>query len=136
DKLLFGEIYDGDPEVLGRYTWPSDWPANNDPVLDSVLDFHFCFNAREYLRHSGKRFGSPAGLEKALSIRTAEDSSGRTYYTPHPGADGLNSQQKIITFIENHDGLNRFRVSGVTEHRNRLTQGLLMTLPGIPCLYY
>ena len=42
----------------------------------------------------------------------------------------------MITFIENHDGLNRFRVSGVTERRNRLAQGLVMTLPGIPCLYY
>jgi glycosidase len=42
----------------------------------------------------------------------------------------------MITFIENHDGLNRFRVKGVTELRNRLAQGLVMTLPGIPCIYY
>ncbi len=136
DKLLFGEISDGDPKVLGRYTWPSDWPPNNDPVLDSVLDFNFCFNAREYLRQAGKHFGSPAGLEKALITRTADDDAGRPYFNPTPGADGMNSQQKMITFIENHDGLNRFRVSGVTERRNRLAQGLLMTLPGIPCLYY
>jgi glycosidase len=32
--------------------------------------------------------------------------------------------------------LNRFRVAGVTEARNRLAQGLVMTMPGIPCLYY
>jgi glycosidase len=42
----------------------------------------------------------------------------------------------MITFIENHDGLNRFRVAGISELRNRLAQGLVMTLPGIPCLYY
>ena len=42
----------------------------------------------------------------------------------------------MITFIENHDGLNRFRVAGVTGERNRLAQALVMTLPGIPCLYY
>lgn len=137
DKLLFGEIYDGNPAVLGRYTWRSDWPASKEPALDSVLDFQFCFSAREYLRHPGARFGTAHALEKALATRHADDpSAGRPFYNPNPGADGLNAQQKIITFIENHDGLNRFRVSGVTERRNRLAQGLVMTLPGIPCLYY
>lgn len=136
EKLLFGEIYDGNPQRLGQYTWRSDWPASTAPALDSVLDFNFCFNAREYLRHPGGTFGSPAGLEKSLGIRSENDPAGRPFYNPTAGPDGLNSRQKIITFIENHDGLNRFRVAGVTEERNRLAQGLLMTLPGIPCLYY
>ena len=136
DKLLFGEIYDGNPEILGRYTWRSDWPASKEPGLDGVLDFQFCFSAREYLRHPDGRYGSPAALEKALLTRTANDSKGRPFYNPNPGPDGLNAQQKIITFIENHDGLNRFRVAGVSERRNRLAQGLVLTLPGIPCIYY
>ena len=136
DKILFGEIYDGNPAVLGRYTWRSDWPKSTAPDLDSVLDFNGCFSAREYLRQSGKQFGSPAALEKSLTARTSSDTNHRPFYNPNPGADGLNAQQKIITFIENHDGLNRFRVAGITERRNRLAQGLLMTLPGIPCLYY
>lgn len=137
EKLLFGEIYDGNPAVLGRYTWRSDWPARVDPALDSVLDFNFCFTAREYLRHPGGKFGSALALEKSLATRDAEDpSKQRPFYNPNPGPDGLNSRQKMITFIENHDGLNRFRVAGVTERRNRLAQGLVMTLPGIPCLYY
>ncbi len=137
DKLLFGEIYDGDPAVLGRYTWRTDSLKSEAPVLDSVLDFNFCFSAREYLRQPGSHFGSPAAMEKALVTRTATDpKTGRPFFNPTPGADGLNSQQKMITFIENHDGLNRFRVAGVTARRNRLAQGLLMTLPGIPCLYY
>lgn len=137
DKLLFGEIYDGNPSTLGRYTWRSDWPANHEPGLDGVLDFNTCFSARTYLRQTGKHFGSAADLEKSLATRTAVDpSKDRPFYNPNPGPDGLNSQQKIITFIENHDGLNRFRVDGITERRNRLAQGLVMTLPGIPCLYY
>ncbi len=136
DKLLFGEIYDGNPATLGRYTWRSDWPKSTAPDLDSVLDFNFCFSAREYLRQTGTQFGSPAALEKSLASRTASDAQDRPFYNPNLGADGLNAQQKIITFIENHDGLNRFRVAGITESRNRLAQGLLMTLPGIPCLYY
>lgn len=136
DKLLFGEIYDGNPEVLGRYTWRSDWPASKEPGLDGVLDFQFCFSAREYLRHPDGQYGSPAALEKALLTRTSNDSKGRPVYNPNPGPDGLNAQQKIITFIENHDGLNRFRVAGVSERRNRLAQGLVLTLSGIPCIYY
>ena len=136
EKLLFGEIYDGDPAVLGRYTWRSDWPQSKEPGLDGVLDFNFCFNAREYLRKPGAHYGSPAALEKALATRNADNSNNRPFYNPNPGPDGLNSRQKMITFIENHDGLNRFRVAGVTERRNRLAQGLVMTLPGIPCLYY
>ncbi len=136
DKLIFGEIYDVAPAVLGRYTWRGDWPRRTDPELDAVLDFNLCFSAREYLRHTGDTFGSPAALEIALATRTATGSNGRPFYNPNPGADGLNAQQKMISFIENHDGLNRFRVAGVSAVRNRLAQGLLMTLPGIPCLYY
>lgn len=136
DKILFGEIYDGNPQRLGQYTWRSDWPTSDAPALDSVLDFNFCFNAREYLRHPGTAFGSPGGLERSLTVRAENDPSGRPFYNPAKGPDGLNSQQKIITFIENHDGLNRFRVAGVSEERNRLAQALLLTLPGIPCLYY
>jgi alpha-amylase len=137
DKLIFGEVYDGDPSVLGRYTWRSDWPASKEPGLDAVLDFTTCFSARTYLRQRGSHFGSAADLEKSISTRTAIDpSNDRPFYNPNPGPDGLNSQRKIITFIENHDGLNRFRVDGITARRNRLAQGLVMTLPGIPCLYY
>lgn len=137
DKLIFGEIYDGNPAVLGRYTWRSDWPASNEPLLDGVLDFDTCFTARTYLRQAGKHYGSAAALEKSLTTRTAiNPADGRPFYNPNPGPDGLNSRQKMITFIENHDGINRFRVDGITERRNRLAQGLVMTLPGIPCLYY
>jgi glycosidase len=136
DKLIFGEVYDGCPEMLGRHTWRADWPQRTEPSLDSVLDFNFCFAAREYLRHPGDGYGSPWALEKAIANRTADGPDGRPYYNPNPGPDGLNARAKMITFIENHDGLNRFRVKGVTDIRNRLAQGLVMTLPGIPCLYY
>jgi len=136
DKLIFGEVYDGNPAVLGRYTWRADWQKNPSPSIDSVLDFDFCFSAREYLRHPEHHHGSPAALSRAILTRFANAPDGRPYYNPNPGPGGFNSRDKMITFIENHDGLNRFRVKGVTEVRNRLAQGLVMTLPGIPCLYY
>lgn len=136
EKILFGEVYDGNPAKLGQYTWRTDWKHDPAPGLDSVLDFNFCFNAREYLRHPGDGFGSPSSLEKSLQTRGGKGRTGRLNYNPAPGPDGLNSRQKLVTFIENHDGLNRFRVAGVTAERNRLAQALVMALPGIPCLYY
>jgi len=135
DKLLFGEVYDGDPKKLGGYTWRSDAPARKEPCLDSVLDFQTCFAARDYLRREGGEHGSAGNLERAMkALRGGE--GGRPFYNPNPGPDEKNAREKSITFIENHDGLNRFRVAGVTSERNDLAQALVMTLPGIPCIYY
>lgn len=136
EKILFGEIYDHDPVRLGQATWRTDWQKNPRPALDSVLDFDLCFTLRDYLRRPGGEFGTAAALEKTMVARTGLGPQNRPIYNPTPGPDGLNASQKIISFIENHDGLNRFRVDGVTAERNRLAQSLLLTLPGIPCLYY
>lgn len=135
DKLIFGEVYDGNPEILGRYTWRSDWPARTDPCLDGVLDFQLCYAARDYLGHAGEAHGHAGGIEKAMATLFG-DGRARPVFNPNPGLDGKNSRQKSITFIENHDALNRFRVAGITEERSELAQALVLTLPGIPCLYY
>lgn len=137
ERIIFGEVYDGDPAKLGQYTWRSDAATNPKPCIDSILAFQLCFAMREYLRQPGNEFGSPRPIEEAMRAfadGTFED--GRPFYNRHPGPDGLNSVQKSITFIENHDGLNRFRVDRVTERRHQLAQAMVMTLPGIPCIYY
>lgn len=137
EKILFGEIYDGNPATLGRYTWNSGATTGKESVcLDGVLDFNTCFSAREYLRQPGAKYGSSGALEKALAARYADGPDGKPFFNPNKGADGLNARDKIITFIENHDGLNRFRAEGISARRNLLAQGLVLTLPGIPCLYY
>ncbi|WP_424316893.1 alpha-amylase family glycosyl hydrolase [Haloferula sp.] len=137
DKILFGEVYDGSPEKLGQYTWRADAPENDEPSIDSLLAFQLCFAMREYLRKPGDEFGDPKGIEGAMkAFAEGRYPDGRYFYNRTPGPDGLNSLQKSITFIENHDGLNRFRVSGITENRHQLAQAMVMTLPGIPCLYY
>lgn len=136
DKLFFGEVYDDKPDVLGGFTWRSDWEKCKEPSIDSVLDFSFCFAAREYLRADGGNYGSSRTLEAVIRSKTEKAANGRPLYNPNPGPDGLNAVQKSITFIENHDGLNRFRVAGVTGRRNQLAQALVMTSAGIPCLYY
>jgi glycosidase len=129
-------VYDDKPEVLGGFTWRTDWEKRKEPSLDSVLDFSFCFAAREYLRAEGGNYGSSRKLESVLRSKTEKAANGRPLYNPNPGPDHLNAIQKSITFIENHDGLNRFRVAGISERRNELAQGLVMTTAGIPCLYY
>lgn len=131
DKLIFGEVYDGDPAVAGRYTWRSDAPAKNGPCLDSVLDFSLCFAMRDYLRREGSAHGDGRKIEKAM--KNLQEGN---FYNPNPGPDGKNSRQKSVSFIENHDGLNRFRVRGVSEECHELAQALLLAMPGIPCLYY
>ena len=136
DKLIFGEVYDSDPEILGRYTWRSDWPARTDPGLDGVLNFQLCDAARDYLRQAGEAHGHAAGIEKAMKTLSGGSDAGRPLFNPNPGLDGKNSREKSITFIENHDALNRFRVAGITAERSDLAQALVMSLPGIPCLYY
>lgn len=137
DKILFGEVYDGNPARLGQYTWRSDAPANPAPCLDSVLSFQLCFAMRDYLRRPGDEFGTAHQIEGAmLSFTEGRFEDGRPFFNPNPGPDGLNSIQKSITFIENHDGLNRFRAEPVSARRHDLAQALVMTLPGIPCLYY
>jgi alpha-amylase len=137
DKLLFGEVYDDDPETLGDYTWRSDWPARKDPCLDSLLNFDFCAAARSYLRHEGEAHGKAREIEQAMKdLQEGKRGDGRPFYNPAPGLDGTNALRKSVTFIENHDGLNRFRVAGVTEKRSNLAQALVMSLPGIPCIYY
>ncbi|NNM30245.1 MAG: hypothetical protein HKO57_12050 [Akkermansiaceae bacterium] len=137
EVILFGEAYDGNPEVLGRYTYRSDWARDKRPCLDGLLNFQFCWSARGYLRHAGRDFGNAAGLERSMrDLHGGPEGGARPYYNPEPGADGLNARQKSITFIENHDGLNRFRVRGVSERRNILANAMVLTTEGIPCLYY
>lgn len=137
EKILFGEVYDGDPAKLGQYTWRSDAADDAAPCLDSVLAFQLCFAMRDYLRRPGGEFGTAHQAEAALkTLFEGRFDDGRYYFNRTSGPDGLNSLEKSITFIENHDGINRFRVRGVTERRHQLAQALVMTLPGIPCLYY
>ncbi|MEO7319228.1 MAG: alpha-amylase family glycosyl hydrolase [Chthoniobacteraceae bacterium] len=133
--LLFGEVYDGNATKLGAYTYRADYPQRRDPCLDSLLNFTFCFAAREFLRSTPGQSGDPHPLERAIKALTAKQ-DGRENYNATPGADGLSAREKIVNFVENHDGLNRFRVAGIGERQNLLAQALTLTVQGIPCLYY
>ncbi len=130
--LLFGEIYSGNPQTVGRYTFRADFPQNKAPCLDSVLNFQCCDATREWLRHKDGGFRPAVALEKML--RDIEPDSAA--FNPTPGLDGLPARRKLVNFVENHDGLNRFRAAGISAAQNTLADALLLTLEGIPCLYY
>lgn len=136
--ILFGEVYDGAPSTLGKYTYRTEWPRDTRPSIDSLLNFQFCYAVRRYLRTGDDSVGTAHGIETALRALAPVPPPGgeRPYYNPNPGLDGLNSAEKIINFFENHDDINRFRVSGVSVRRNLLANALTLTMPGIPCLYY
>ncbi len=133
--LLFGEVYDGNAAKLGAYTYRTDYPRHRQPCLDSLLNFTFCFAAREYLRSTAAQSGDPHPLERAFKALFGKQGD-RPHFNETPGLDGLDARQKIVNFVENHDGLNRFRVAGIGERQNLLAQALMLTAPGIPCLYY
>jgi glycosidase len=138
ELILFGEVYDGNPAALGKYTYRSDWPADRGPAVDSLLNFQFCYAVRRYLRTGDESFGTAHGIESAIRALAPNPPPGRDrpYYNQTPGPDGLNASQKIVNFVENHDGINRFRVRGVSEARHFLANALTLAMPGIPCLYY
>ena len=136
--ILFGEVYDGDPKNIGKYTYRKDWPINKDPSLDSLLNFQFCYAIRSYLRTDDNSFGTAHEIERTINSLSSfpPENRERPYYNPTPGLDGIQANRKMISFFENHDGINRFRVSGVSVFRNILANALTLTLPGIPCIYY
>ena len=135
--LLFGEVYDGNPTVVGKYTYRKDWPGNPGPALDSLLNFPLCFAVREYLRPVIGPFGKAGALEQMWrDVGGAATDPKRPKFNQKRGTDGLNARQKMVNFIENHDGLNRFRVPPINEKQNILANALAILSEGIPCLYY
>ncbi len=128
--LICGEVQDGAQIILGRYTTRQQWPARKDPSLDSVLNFPLCGGVRSFLRHSLGRWGPVRELEDAVQIAVGAS------FNPTPGVDGLNARQKMVNFFEHHKGPNRFRVPGITARSNLLANAMILTMEGIPCLYY
>ncbi len=130
--LLFGEIYSGNPQTVGRYTFREDFAQNPAPCLDAVLNFQCCDALRDWLRHRDGGFRPAKALERM--VRDLAPESG--FFNPTPGLDGLTARRKMVNFVENHDGLNRFRVAGIAVRQNTLASAIVLMLEGIPCLYY
>ena len=114
DFFMFGEVLDTSESLCGSYTGTK---SGGPFELDSVLDYPLYFIVSTV-------FASASGATSRIETHYANVA---TYYD-------TNAQQRLVTFLDNHDQP-RFLNSGTT---NRLAVALafLYTARGVPCLYY
>ena len=105
-----------EPLVLGEATGLPDWLARYAGRLDAIFDFDLAYYVREALGR---------GRMDAARFAAWLDEHDRAY----PGL-------ALATLLDNHD-MNRFLwVAGGNAARLKLAATLLMTLPGMPVIYY
>ena len=105
-----------DALVLGEATGHFDWLARYAGRLDAIFDFDFAHMARDTFAR--RRMG----LVDFAAWMDAHD-------TALPGL-------ALATLLDNHD-MNRFLwMAGGDKRRLKLAATLLMTLPGMPVIYY
>jgi cyclomaltodextrinase / maltogenic alpha-amylase / neopullulanase len=105
-----------DPLVLGEATGVPEWLARYAGRIDAIFDFDLAYYVREALGR---------GRMDAAKFAAWLDEHDRAY----PGL-------ALATLLDNHD-MNRFLwVAGGNADRLKLAATLLMTLPGMPVIYY
>ncbi len=115
DFRAVGEVFDPDPAVPSFFQGGATRFDGIDSGIGSVFDFPSYFNMREVFAKGGE-------MDK-LSRTLAQD---RLY--PDPGA--------LVTFLGNHDVARFMSESGATAEKLKLAFTLLLTMRGIPCIYY
>lgn len=131
--LMFGEAFDGDDALIGSYTGPG--------MMDSVFYFSQKFVIDDIVKHGAptrrieelwqSRIPRPQAPEQPLHYGTSPQPGGVT------GADGsgLPPWRLTVNFLDNHD-LPRFLYQYDDPAGLRVALALLLTMDGIPCLYY
>ena len=105
-----------DPLILGEATGVPEWLARYAGRIDSIYDFDLAYYIRESLGR---------GRMDAASFAAWLDEHDHAY----PGI-------ALATLLDNHD-MNRFLwVAKGNADRLKLAATLLMTLPGMPVIYY
>ena len=102
--------------VLGEATGTTEWLPRYEGRLDAIFDFDLSYYVRQALAR---------GRMDAAAFATWLDDHDRAY----PGL-------ALATLLDNHD-MNRFLwMAGGSVDRLKLAATLLMTLPGMPVIYY
>lgn len=123
--LLFGEIFDGDDQRIGKYT--------KDGRLDSAFYFSHKFQVFDDVFKRGQ---ATSRIEE-LYLRRAQNYG----TTPHPGGvtdaqgAGLAPTQVLVNFLDNHD-VARFLFDQPEVGALRAALFYLLTMDGLPCIYY
>ena len=116
--FMFGEVFDGSEYNCGKYTGTQ---AGGAFALDSVLDYPLYFATNGVFAWASNGAQDIANHYAALASN----------YDPA-------AQQRLVTFLDNHDNP-RFLSSGLANGATaRLRTGLVfqLTSPGVPCIYY
>jgi glycosidase len=126
DFLMFGEAFDGNDELLGRYT--------QENMLDSVFYFSQHYTVFQRVFENAHDPSTQAGTQDIADLWAQR----RVHYRnePQPGGIGVAPSKALVNFMDNHD-VERFLYAAQGDKdalRNALV--LLMTEEGIPCLYY
>lgn len=120
DFFIFGEVYDGDPQNLSRYT--------TDGKFDSVLDFGLYFAIRDVIANN-------EGTER-LARLFSNDSLYR---------DSDSDAYQLMNFISNHDAgrlsefIRRANPDAAEDEilaRLKLANTIMFFARGIPVIYY
>ncbi len=123
--LMFGEIFDGNDAVIGRYTAPDK--------LDSTFYFSHKYQVFDDVFGRG---GPTQNIENLYNQRpdhygTSAQPGGIT----DADGNGIAPTEALVNFIDNHD-VARFLFYFPEEDRLRAALFYLLTMDGIPCIYY
>jgi len=124
--LMFGEAFDGNDVLLGRYTQPG--------MLDSVFYFSQHFQVFHDVFQMAHDPTQQKGTDQIAGLWAQRPTNYNT--TPQPGGIGVAPSKALVNFLDNHD-VSRFLFDAQGDKdalKNALT--FLMTEDGIPCLYY
>ena len=110
-----GEVFDGDPAITSFFEGGRKQFDGIDSGLATVFDFPLCFSLREVIIK-----GEPMG--KIVDVLRHDD------LYPHP--------ETLVTFIGNHDQARFLGEEGSSVAKLKAAFSLLLTLRGIPQIYY
>jgi len=112
---IVGEVWIQDPAYLPPYQEGGATRGMPDTHLNSLTDFGL-FDA------FGKVFWDSASISEIYRCLTKD------FLYPHP--------ENLVTFLDNHDTQRIMRVNHGDVRRTQFALGLLLTLRGIPQIYY
>ncbi|MBM3428139.1 MAG: alpha-amylase, partial [Bacteroidetes bacterium] len=118
DFFLFGETWVQSTPVQSYFTEQFKYAPYNS-ALNGVTDFQLYFAMTKGLNEN---FGWEEGLRR-IQMTIAQDFM---YHQP----------QNNVTFLDNHDLSRFYSVIGQDYNKWKAGVGMLLTLRGIPCVYY
>lgn len=111
DFILFGESWDQNEDLNASYTLGD----NGEKRLDSIIYFNLNFVLRNV-------FGNGNPTSELTNVLKNRESAGYL------------DSKKLVTFVDNHD-MERL-INSTTENLVKEAYAFIMTIPGIPQLYY